>query len=143
MPINYYFHAGRAPTNMLKVSGIYMDGYKVTGELLIGGLEAREKVDFLQRILNSVRRWPSVMQLLHGCAECSKSGKWTIFVQSMSKLLEPNTRTVQTPAMQRIRAKLFCGSLRTTTMPERCKFSSWRLRRYSDAVSFDIVTVHV
>lgn len=35
---------GRAPTPFLKVSGIYMDGYKVTGELLIGGPEAKLKV---------------------------------------------------------------------------------------------------
>lgn len=34
---------GRSPTPFLKVSGIYMDGYKVTGQLLIGGLDAREK----------------------------------------------------------------------------------------------------
>ena len=34
---------GRAPTPLLKVSGIFMDGYKVTGELFIGGMEAREK----------------------------------------------------------------------------------------------------
>ena len=34
---------GRPPTSFLKVSGIYMDGYKVTGEIFIGGLEARDK----------------------------------------------------------------------------------------------------
>ncbi|KAI8058620.1 hypothetical protein BDF22DRAFT_666781 [Syncephalis plumigaleata] len=34
---------GRAPTPWIKVSGVYMDGYKMSGELVIGGLQAREK----------------------------------------------------------------------------------------------------
>jgi hypothetical protein len=34
---------GLAPTKFLKVSGIYTNGYKVTGELFLGGLEAKEK----------------------------------------------------------------------------------------------------
>jgi hypothetical protein len=35
---------GKAPTPYLKVSGIYMDGYKVTGEVFIGGIQAAQKV---------------------------------------------------------------------------------------------------
>lgn len=35
---------GRPPTPFLKVSGVYMDGMKVTGELFIGGQEAKQKV---------------------------------------------------------------------------------------------------
>ncbi|CAG8615293.1 17007_t:CDS:2 [Racocetra fulgida] len=31
---------GRAPTKYLKVSGIYSDGYKMTGQLVIGGIDA-------------------------------------------------------------------------------------------------------
>ncbi|CAG8771964.1 6268_t:CDS:2, partial [Racocetra persica] len=34
---------GRAPTKYLKVSGIYSDGYKMTGQLVIGGIDARSK----------------------------------------------------------------------------------------------------
>ncbi|KAI3654162.1 hypothetical protein MP228_000881 [Amoeboaphelidium protococcarum] len=34
---------GYAPTDSLKVSGIYMDGYKITAELFLAGLEAKEK----------------------------------------------------------------------------------------------------
>ncbi|CAG8587652.1 11478_t:CDS:2, partial [Scutellospora calospora] len=34
---------GRAPTKYLKVSGIYLDGYKMTGQLVIGGIDAWRK----------------------------------------------------------------------------------------------------
>ncbi|RIA83901.1 hypothetical protein C1645_833105 [Glomus cerebriforme] len=34
---------GRPPTEYLKVSGIYLDGYKMTGSLLIGGIDAWKK----------------------------------------------------------------------------------------------------
>ncbi|CAI2180262.1 2193_t:CDS:2 [Funneliformis geosporum] len=34
---------GRPPTEYLKVSGIYLDGYKMTGSLLIGGIDALKK----------------------------------------------------------------------------------------------------
>ncbi|CAG8512018.1 10411_t:CDS:2 [Acaulospora colombiana] len=34
---------GRPPTKFLKVSGIYADGYKMTGSLVIGGVDARKK----------------------------------------------------------------------------------------------------
>lgn len=37
---------GKPPTNFVKVSGIYMDGYKVTGEIFIGGIDAAQKVGF-------------------------------------------------------------------------------------------------
>ncbi|RHZ50012.1 hypothetical protein Glove_508g77 [Diversispora epigaea] len=34
---------GRAPTDNLKLSGIYLDGYKMTGTLIIGGIDAWKK----------------------------------------------------------------------------------------------------
>ncbi|KAI9594869.1 hypothetical protein BDF19DRAFT_414265 [Syncephalis fuscata] len=34
---------GRPPTPWIKVSGVYVDGYKMSGDLVIGGLQAREK----------------------------------------------------------------------------------------------------
>ncbi|RKP09454.1 hypothetical protein THASP1DRAFT_28766 [Thamnocephalis sphaerospora] len=34
---------GRAPSPWLKVSGVHVDGYKMAGELVIGGIQAREK----------------------------------------------------------------------------------------------------
>ncbi|KAF0544908.1 DUF1446-domain-containing protein [Gigaspora margarita] len=34
---------GRAPTEYLKVSGIYLDGYKMTGQIIIGGIDAWNK----------------------------------------------------------------------------------------------------
>jgi hypothetical protein len=34
---------GRAPTPYLKVSGVFVSGYKVTAELFIGGIDARKK----------------------------------------------------------------------------------------------------
>ncbi|RKP25160.1 hypothetical protein SYNPS1DRAFT_22836 [Syncephalis pseudoplumigaleata] len=34
---------GRPPTPWIKVSGVHVDGYKMSGELVIGGLDAREK----------------------------------------------------------------------------------------------------
>jgi hypothetical protein len=37
---------GRAPSPWLKVSGVHVKGYKISGELVIGGVEAREKVIF-------------------------------------------------------------------------------------------------
>jgi hypothetical protein len=47
---------GRQPTPFLKVSGIYMDGYKVTGEMFVGGLEARDKAKAVgESILTRVR----------------------------------------------------------------------------------------
>ena len=42
---------GRAPTPYLKVSGIYMDGFKVTGEIFIGGLESAQKVSISIEII--------------------------------------------------------------------------------------------
>ena len=45
---------GRPPTPFLKVSGIFLDGYKMSAELLIGGIEARQKVN-LQHLLHSLR----------------------------------------------------------------------------------------
>lgn len=43
---------GRAPTAWLKCCGIFMDGWKVTGQLVIGGQEAKEKASSVH-ILNS------------------------------------------------------------------------------------------
>ncbi|KAJ3220255.1 hypothetical protein HDU67_003270 [Dinochytrium kinnereticum] len=40
---------GRAPTPFLKTSGVYADGYKMTGELLIGGTEAKKKAEMVGR----------------------------------------------------------------------------------------------
>ncbi|CAG8745446.1 16879_t:CDS:2, partial [Cetraspora pellucida] len=34
---------GRSPTKYLKVSGIYLDGFKMTGQLVIGGIDAWKK----------------------------------------------------------------------------------------------------
>ncbi|KAJ3109262.1 hypothetical protein HDU97_007756 [Phlyctochytrium planicorne] len=34
---------GRAPTKFLKTSGVYQDGYKISGELMIGGKDAKKK----------------------------------------------------------------------------------------------------
>jgi hypothetical protein len=34
---------GRLPTGFLKVSGVYVDGYKMSAELVIGGVEAKDK----------------------------------------------------------------------------------------------------
>lgn len=35
---------GRPPTEYLKVSGVYLDGYKMTGSIFIGGIDAWKKV---------------------------------------------------------------------------------------------------
>ncbi|CAO3650682.1 unnamed protein product [Mucor hiemalis] len=40
---------GRAPTAWLKCCGIFMDGWKLTGQLVIGGHEAKEKAEAVGR----------------------------------------------------------------------------------------------
>ncbi|KAI9470012.1 MAG: hypothetical protein EXX96DRAFT_588422 [Benjaminiella poitrasii] len=47
---------GLQPTPHLKCSGIFLDGWKITGELLIGGIDAKKKAEAVgQAILQRVR----------------------------------------------------------------------------------------
>ncbi|KAJ3212553.1 hypothetical protein HDU82_000492 [Entophlyctis luteolus] len=47
---------GRAPSNLLKTSGVYVDGYKMTGELMIGGEDSAAKAQAVgEAIVKRVR----------------------------------------------------------------------------------------
>ncbi|TPX56508.1 hypothetical protein SpCBS45565_g08387 [Spizellomyces sp. 'palustris'] len=48
---------GRAPSPYLKVSGVYQDGYKLSAELVLGGIDAKRKAEAVANaILARVRR---------------------------------------------------------------------------------------